>query len=183
MKKNTIFMFSIIFLILFGFLIGCQSKEAVQVEESTKEGQDYNKLFELELYSDKQVYKITDKIQIWATLKYVGSKNQIAIWHGDPSINFYITDGKAFNTGGAISSILASTTLERDKLYRFNYAKSGGYANDDLNADFWNKFYSEKDLILPEGEYEVKVVGVFSISKEDRSNSGISDKINIKVEK
>jgi len=182
MKKNAILMVSIIFLILCVLLIGCQTKESVQVEESNK-GQDYNKIFELKLYSDKQVYKSTDKIQIWATLKYVGSKNQITIWHGDPSINFYISDGKAFNTGGIISTILTSTTLERDKLYRFNYAKSGGYANDDSNADFWKKFYSEKDMILPEGEYEVKVVGTFSISKEDISNGGVSDKINIKVEK
>jgi len=52
--------------------------KVTSTEASTKENvQDYNKLFELNLYSDKQTYKTTDKIKIWATLKYIGNDSQI----------------------------------------------------------------------------------------------------------
>ena len=60
--------------------------------ESTKNEQDYNKLFELNLYSDKQIYKTTDKIKVSANLKYIGDDSQVKIWHGDPYISFSITD-------------------------------------------------------------------------------------------
>lgn len=183
MKKYVVLVFSILFILSFAFSIGYQSRELAKAEESSKEEQDYSKLFELKLYSDKQTYKTTDKIQIWATLKYVGSKKRITLYHGGSLIEFYISDGEAFHTGGVSNTILASSSLERDRLYRFNYAKSGGYSSDDPNYYFWEKFYSEKDLILPEGEYEVKASGIFSVNKEDIGASDISDKFNIKVEK
>lgn len=151
-------------------------------EEQSKTEQDLNKQFELKLYSDSQTYKTTDKIKIWATLKYIGSNNQIKIWHGDPYISFSITDGKEFNTGGFFHTILASTILEKDKLYKFDYVKSGGYTEDDPKADFWRKFYAEKDLYLPEGEYTVTVCGAFSFTEDtENSKSNLSEEIKIKV--
>lgn len=183
MKRFKTLILTSLFLLVFVFLSGCQIKEVSNVEGSDKTVQDYNKLFELKLYSDKQVYKTTDKIMIWATLKYIGSKDQITIWHGDPYINFYISDGKEFNIGGIVNTILTTTTLERNKLYKFDYIKNGGYSNDDTNAEFWKKFYSEKDLILPEGEYIIKVGGGFSLSEKDTQSSNLSEQISIKVEK
>ena len=154
-----------------------------QVSEVTADNeQDYNKLFELELYSDKQSYKTTDKIKIWATLKYVGSNSQVKIWHGDPYISFFISDGKDFNIGGIINTILTSTILEKDKLYSFDYSKYGGYSSDDPKADFWEKFYEEKDLYLPEGEYTIKVGGAFSLTENSKeSKNNLSKEIRITV--
>ncbi len=151
--------------------------------ESADNGQDYNKLFELELYSDKQSYKTTDRIKIWATLKYIGSDSKIKIWHGDPYISFFISDGKDFNIGGIINTILTSTILEKNKLYSFDYSKNGGYSSDDPKADFWKKFYEEKDLYLPEGKYSIKVGGAFSITEspsESKNNLAKEIKISVK---
>jgi hypothetical protein len=151
--------------------------------ESIENVQDYNKLFELNLYSDKQEYKITDKIKIWATLKYIGNNGQIRIWHALPYISFSITDGKTFKTGDLFNTVLTSTVLVKGKLYKFNYAKSGGYSADDPNADFWKKFYQEKNLYLPKGEYTVKVGGAFSIFEDtEKSNSNLVKEIKIKIE-
>jgi hypothetical protein len=151
--------------------------------ESTKNEQDYNKLFELNLYSDKQKYKTTDKIKIWATLKYIGQDSQIKIWHSNPYISFTITDGKKFNTGGFSDDILTTTILVKDKLYRFDYTKSGGFSADDSNADYWKKFYQEKDLHLPEGEYTVKVGGAFFLNENpQKSKSNLVKELKIKVE-
>ena len=114
--------------------------------------QDFSKLFELKLYSDKAVYSTTDKIKLWATLKYIGSNTKITIWHGTPCISFYISDAKDFNIGGIAFDDLTSTDLNKDELYRFDYIKNGAYTADDPKVDFWKKFYSEKELYLPEGE-------------------------------
>lgn len=181
-------------LTIFVLMTGCKSEDVVTVaepentvqglEEQEKTVQDYNKLFELKLYSDKEIYKTTDKIKIWATLKYIGNHNQIKIWHGDPYISFYISDGKEFDIGGIVHTILTSTMLEKDKLYTFDYSKNGGYSEDDPKADFWKEFYSEKDLYLPEGEYSVRVGGAFSLTEDtEKSKSNLSEELKIKVVK
>ena len=151
--------------------------------ESTENVQDYNKLFELNLYSDKQKYKTTDKIKIWATLKYIGDNGQIRIWHVLPDISFSITDGKTFKTDEFFITISTSTVLVKGELYKFNYVKSGGYSADDPNADFWKKFYQEKNLHLPKGEYTVKVGGAFSIFEDtEKSYSNLVKEIKITIE-
>ena len=157
--------------------------EVLSTGESTENVQDYNKLFELNLYSDKQKYKATDTIEIWATLKYIGDSDQIRIWHALPYISFSITDGKTFKTGDWFSTISTSTVLVKGKLYKFNYAKNGGYSADDPDADFWKKFYQEKNLHLPKGEYTVKVGGAFSIFEDtEKSYSNLVKEIKIKIE-
>lgn len=158
------------------------AEEQGKTEQQGKTERDFNKQFELDLYSDKETYKTTDKIKIWATLKYIGSNNQIKIWHSNPYISFSITDGKEFDTGNLFDDVLTSTILEKDKLYKFDYVKSGGYSEDDAKADFWKKFYSEKDLYLPEGEYKVTVGGAFSFTEDtQKSKSNLSKELKIKV--
>ena len=168
-------------------VVSRQSDVIFKSSVKTTEGQeiieqDYSKLFELELYSDKETYKTTDKIKLWATLKYIGNNDQIKIWHGDPYISFYISDGKEFNTGGAIQDLLTSTILEKDKIYNFDYSKNGGYSEDDSKADYWREFYAQKDLYLEEGEYTVKVSGAFSLTEDtEKSKSNLSKELKIKV--
>lgn len=191
MKTIKIMVFSIIFCLL---LTSCSkinvnnknSINSININVSTKainNEQDYNKLFELNLYTDKQTYKTTDKIKIWATLKYTGNDNQIKILHSNPYISFTITDGKKFETGGIFDDILTSTILVKDKLYKYDYVKSGGYSADDPNVDYWKKFYQEKDLYLPEGEYIIKVGGAFSLTEDtEKSKSNLIKEVKIKVE-
>lgn len=169
-------------------LAGCQNKNIVLVTETpnaTKTDEtvkDNNKLFELKLYSDKTTYITTDKIKIWATLKYIGTNSHITIWHADPYISFTISDGKDFNTGGLFDDVLSSTELEKDKIYKFEYSKNGGYSADDPKADFWKKFYSEKYLSLPEGEYTIKVGTAFSLTKDlEKSRCDLSEELKIVV--
>lgn len=158
------------------------TESSISIETSIENITDYNKLFELNIYSDKTTYKTTDKIKLWATLKYIGLGSQIKIWHGDPYISFIITDGKGFKTGGVFVDILTYTTLDKGKLYKFDYVKSGGYSADDPNAAFLEKFYKQKDLYLPKGEYTVKVGGAFSLLKDtEKSRSNLGKEILIKV--
>lgn len=172
-----------LFLILIISTTGCQVAKDKNIEKPDIEVQDSTPNFDLQLYTDKLSYKTTDKILIWATLKYTGSKNQITIWHSEPFIRFLISDGKDFRTGGMVIDVLASTILEKDKLYRFEHVKSGGFSDDEPNAEFWKKFYAEKDLYLPAGEYEITVAENFSLSKDNMNDETLSKQIRIKVEK
>ena len=139
--------------------------------------------FEMSLFSDKEVYKTTDIIQIQATLKYVGNKDTITIWHGDPYMVFSITDSKDFNSNGIVYDILTSTTLEKDKLYSFDYQKNGGWDADDPMASFWEDFYTKKELSLPKGEYTVTLNGDFFLGRElVDSPSNLLCQLKIKVE-
>ena len=151
-------------------------------ESADGAAQDYSSLFELNLYTDKTIYSTTEKIKIWATLKYIGKDNHIKIWHGDPYISFYISDGKDFDTGGFVHDILMSTDLEKGKLYHFDYTKNGGYSADGPKAEFWRGFYAEEDLYLPEGEYTVKVATAFTLTeKQEKNASNLSKELKITV--
>jgi hypothetical protein len=170
-------------------LTGCQDKDILSesktltpIVEKDEAILDYSKLFELKLYSDKSTYNTSDKIKIWATLQYIGENSHIKIWHGDPFISFYISDGKDFNIGGLVNDVLTSTDLEKGRLYNFNYSKNGGYDADGPKADFWEKFYAEKELFLPQGEYTVKVATAFSLSEDSLKNkSSLSKELKIIV--
>ena len=154
----------------------------VKTAETDETAQDFSKLFELKLHSDKAAYSTTDKIKLWATLKYTGSNSHITIWHGTPYISFYISDGKDFNIGGIAFDDLTSTDLNKDELYRFDYIKNGAYTADDPKVDFWKRFYSEEDLYLPEGEYTVKVCTDFKLTKGAQKNRPyLSDEFKIMV--
>ncbi|TWH56977.1 hypothetical protein DesLBE_1234 [Desulfitobacterium sp. LBE] len=140
---------------------------------------DSNELFELKVYSGKPIYKSTDKIRIWATLKYVGSDREITLWHGDPGILFYISDGNELEIGGIKLPIQTATTLKRDKLYTYDCQLYVG--GDEPIADYWRELSPAKGLFLPKGEYEVKAVGDFSLNEGDINPISISDKITVKV--
>ena len=138
--------------------------------------------FEIKLYADRDYYRKSDAIHIWATLEYQGEGDTVTIWHGLPYITFSITDGADFNTGGMVATILTSTELRRGEVYRFEFQKSGGYDPAGPDAAFWENFYQEGTLHLPAGTYTVTVNGAFSVSQEQRpGEQGPSCELQITV--
>jgi len=139
-----------------------------------------NNYFEMRLFSDKKEYRTNEKIRLWATLEYIGNKDSIQIWHGGGFMLFYITDGEDFNLEPIITLPLLSTTLERGRVYAFDYYKSGGWGTDDPKADFWEQFFKEQDLFLPQGNYTITLRGAFSLTPTGR-DIDLTCKINIIV--
>jgi len=137
--------------------------------------------FEIKLYSEKPRYHTSENVNIWATLKYIGTQQQIEIWSGDPHMVFSITDGKDFHTGNVIILILKSTTLTRGELYHFDYQKSGGYDADSPDTSYWEEFYREHDLFLPEGTYTVSVHGAFYLSADTKTELDLICELNIEI--
>lgn len=139
--------------------------------------------FEMRLFSDKEVYKSTEKIKIWSTLKYIGDQDVIEIWHASRYLLFAISDGKDFNMDPVVKSILKSSKLKKNKLLYFDFAKSGSWSEDGPDAEFWRKFYQDSDLKLPVGEYTITASGGFNYSKDMKKSSGLECELRIKVEK
>ena len=183
MKK---WMTALIFLTLVFCAFGCGAEPAPlqpSVEPppaQNSKSEDSN--FVMNLYSDYPVYKTTDSIKIWATLKYIGSGDSVRIWHGEPYVTFSITDGKDFHVDPVVLTIQTSTVLEKNMLQYFNYEKSGAWDADDPNADFWEKFYEEKELFLPAGQYTITAKGAFSLSEDAQEDSGLTCTLTITVE-
>ena len=139
--------------------------------------------FIMTLNSDKKVYKTTDIINIWGTLEYVGDNDFIEIWHSCPFMLFSISDGNNFDIGGMTIDILTSSILHKNRVYHFDYQKSGGYNENAPDAEYWRNFFSEPDLLLPKGEYTIKLHGHFGLTERTvESRSGLVCELPIIVE-
>lgn len=145
-----------------------------------------NNDFIMTLNSDKLTYNTTDIIRIWGTLEYVGDNDTIEIWSGCPFMLFSISGGHDIDFGGVLGGatvdVLVSSVLERGRVYHFDYQKSGGWSTDDPNAEYWENFFGEEDLLLPVGEYTITLNGGFSLSERILgSESGLSTELRIVV--
>ena len=145
-----------------------------------------NNDFVITLNSDKQVYSSTDIIKIWGTLEYIGDYDTIEIFSGCPFMIFAISGGNEYDFGDAMGGIsidiLFESILERGRVYHFEYQKSGGWSESDPDAEFWEEFFSEEDLMLPEGEYTITLLGRFGLSEmTPESENGLKAELNIAV--
>ena len=126
--------------------------------------------FIMTLSSDKSSYSSTDVVKIWGTLEYIGENESVTIWSGCPFMHFSITGGfDEYDFDSALGAfqndVLVSSTLEKGKVYHFDYVKSGGWDGNSPEAAFWTSFFSEEDLILPKGEYAITLTGAFGFSE------------------
>lgn len=114
-----------------------------------------DEIFELKMYIDKDKYTHDEIINCYATLEYIGEEDSIKVYSGDPLVGFALKDDKYFNEGYFTKDVLSTTKIKKGEIVRFDYVKSGAWADEDPNAGFYQKFYSEKDLTLPTGTYEI----------------------------
>jgi hypothetical protein len=100
-------------------------------------------------------------------MTYVGEQEQIEIWHAADYFYWTIKDeAKGFYLEGVMPLPLISTTLVQGEPDRREYIKTGGWGEDDPDADFWEAFFSEEKLYLPSGTYTVQVTARFSVAED-----------------
>jgi hypothetical protein len=142
------------------------------------EGRSFNiaasmkdEIFELKMYVDKDKYTHDEVISCYATFEYIGEEDSIAVYSSDPLVGFALKDDKYFDGGYFSNDVLLTTTIKKGEILRFNYVKSGGWTGEDPNTDFYQKFYSEKEFILPVGTYEISAVIACSLDINDMLGS------------
>lgn len=140
--------------------------------------------FEIKIYTDKQDNKQGEPVICYATAEYVGDSGSITIYSGDPLVGFGLKDGKYFDGDYCVNDVLITTQFKKGEPVKYGFVKSGGWSSDDPNAEFYNQFYSEKQLILPPGDYTITAAinGFFNEDDYEGSKYSLSAMVNIRVE-
>ncbi len=169
MNKIVNVLISLIFCITILTFTACGNKVNEKEKEKSSDIAVSTKddIFELKMYIDKNTYTQDQVIKCYATLEYIGEEDSITVYSADPLVGFSIKDDKYFDGEYNAWTILKTTTLEKGEIVRFDYAKSGGWSAEDPNADFYKNFYSEKELILPIGKYEISTMIACSLDEAD----------------
>ncbi len=147
-----------------------------KVELSSKD-----ELFELKLYLDKDTYTKDEVINCYATLEYIGDEESITVYSGKPLVGFSLKDIKYFDGLILYLELLMPTTLTKGEVIRYDYVKSGGWEEDEADADFYREFYAAKELKLPVGTYEVTVALNCSFDSKDVLNSNYNNKVSASI--
>jgi hypothetical protein len=138
-------------------LSSCQKEDTVETiaREGRQVAETSDENFKIILYSEKDSYSDTEEVDIWATIEYIGSEDNIDIYSGEPYAGYIVeSEGVTFISNLAYK-LLKTTTLEKGTIYEFPLKKVGGFSNDAEDADFWRDFYSEEKMLFPIGEYQL----------------------------
>ena len=179
-KKIVLWIIMLTFIVVGMDFSDTQPDSATAIECSSLLAND----FVLSIFTDSEIYRTTDAIQIWATLDYVGDNDNVTIWHFMPFVEFAIFGDNGFDLMPMHEEALQSSDLQRGEVYRFDFQKSGnwhfGYAPGD---DFWDNFFMKDNLHLPVGEYTVTVHVAFSFTENNIIDSPniLTAEVNIRV--
>lgn len=137
---------------------------------------DSDENFIVKTYIEKLQFKQVEEISLYSTIEYIGDKDSIDIWSGEPYFHHMIYKNGEVISGGLTLDILQKTELKKGEIYTIPFSKSGGFSEDDPDADFWRDFYSEETLKLPKGEYTFSAITSFTLDEEQQ------DKVQLKTE-
>lgn len=124
-------------------------------------------LFELTIYLDKNSYSAEETIFCYATLEYIGEEDNITVYSSDPLVGFGIKDNKYFDGGYAVNDVLIRTSFQKGQIVKYDFTKSGGWDAEDPNAEFYEKYFTDPNLVLPAGDYEVSATINCALDESD----------------
>lgn len=150
--------FIIVIMLFFVISLSACEKEEVDpviARQGRQVAESLDDYFRIVLYSEKDIYSDTEEVNIWGTIEYIGPYDSIIIYSGEPYMGFDVEcDGTSF-IQNYILTILKTTTLEKGLVHEFPLRKSGGFSENDEDADFWRDFYGEEKMLFPKGEYQL----------------------------
>ena len=146
-----------VFLLFVFTLSSCKKEDDVQVTsgEGRQVADNSDENFKIILYSDKDSYSDTEEVDIWATIEYIGSEDNIVIYSGEPYAGFDVESEGIEYISFIRHFLLKTTTLKQGVVYEFPLRKSGGFSADAEDSDYWREFYSEERMLFPVGEYNL----------------------------
>lgn len=137
--------------------------------------------FLVKTYIEKLQFKEVEEISLYSTIEYIGEKGSIDIWSGEPYFHHMIYKNGEVFSGGFTLNILKKTELKKRQIYTIPFSKSGGFSEDDPDAEFWRDFYSERALKLPDGEYAFSAITSFTLDKEQQEKVQLKTEFTVEI--
>lgn len=119
------------------------------------EGRDAG--FAMSMRLGSEVVDAGDPIDLSAILMWEGAAPTATLWgSGSGSVSFALTqiDGD-IALGGVMTADCGPHEYKRLVPVAFPYRKTGGFSNDDPNADFYRSFFADPVFRLPAGQWRV----------------------------
>jgi hypothetical protein len=155
-------------------------KELIQFEERGVIEEKQEGDFVLKIISEKSQYRNDEEVKIHAMLMYKGDKAEETIYHAASPFLFTVTENDRGITIPSIMPVpLISTILKKGEWLKKTYGKSGGYGENDPNADFIKEFLKGKGF--PEGNYTIEVKADFFTKNDDDQEKEYDFSTSIKV--
>lgn len=170
-------------LVLALMLAGCSQAganlEAAGTEPIVFEAGDEN--FAIKTYINKLEFDEGEEIKLHSTIEYIGENESIEIWSGEPYFHHLIHDGDKYINSDIVLGILKETVLKKGEVYTIPFSKSGGFTREDPDAEFWEKYFSEKELRLPTGDYTFTAVTDFCLDMDQEEKVTLRTEFKVKV--
>lgn len=170
----------ILFIALIFAFSACTELEATEVEEETVGQSVCSDLFQFSIVVLNPQPEKGEAVICYTLVTYVGDE-PITIYHSSPLVTFGIEDNEYFTGEYCRNDVLCMTSFEPNEEKRFDFEKNGSWSEDDPNASFYKEFYSQSELILPEGEYEISANIEFSTDEDDILGSKESMTASVEV--
>ncbi|MDF2653766.1 MAG: hypothetical protein K0R19_240 [Bacillota bacterium] len=137
--------------------------------------------FLVKTYIGKLKFQEAEEISLFSTIEYIGAKDSIDIWSGEPYFQHIIYKNGEIFCGGFTQDILKKTELKKGEIDTIPFSKNGGFDEDAPDAGFWRDFYSEKELRLPPGEYVFSAITDFTLDKEQKQEVVLKTEFPVEV--
>lgn len=138
--------------------------------------------FTVKTYIEKLKFQEDEKIGLYSTIEYIGEKDSIDVWSGDPYFQHMIYKNGEIFSGGSTLQLLKKTELKKGEIYTIPFSKNGGFDENDPDAEFWRDFYSEKELRLPRGEYIFSAITDFTLDEAQKERVTLKTEFPVEVD-
>lgn len=137
--------------------------------------------FSVKTYIEKLKFQEDEEISLYSTIEYIGPKDSVEIWSGDPYFQHMIYKNEEIFCGGSTLQLLKKTELKKGEIYTIPFSKNGGFDEKDPDAEFWRDFYSEKELRLPPGEYVFSAITDFTLDEAQKDRVALKTEFPVEV--
>ena len=180
MNLKNIFMLILVSVL---FLAGCSQagagQEATGAGPMVFEAGDEN--FIVKTYINKLEFDEGEEIKLHSTIEYIGENESIEIWSGEPYFHHLIHDGDKYINSSIALLILKGTVLKKGEVYTIPFDKIGGFTREDPDMNFWEKYFSEKGLRLPAGDYTFTALTDFCLDMDQEEKVTLKTEFKVKV--
>lgn len=137
--------------------------------------------FRIKTTINKITFKQEEVINLYSTIEYIGSNENISIWSGEPYFHHTIYKGNECINGEITHTILKNTVLQKGEVYTIAFSKNGGFDPNDPNAEFLKQYLADKELKLPAGEYTFTAKTAFAMDQEQKEKVLLKNEFTVKV--